>query len=170
MKKTLFIALLIFSSSLALLLFINPSGFDLHDIYDKKLQVPLFTGFLTLGSFLLTLKTFVIVKLKEELYDSIAYKERIKKNRLLQPDLESYAPLSRLAKFLVYTVILALITSVAQMTIGFLPYRIASAVCISFATTTLMLVIYAWWLIKDNLAYLFKMWEEQSKNTQSTQV
>lgn len=167
MKKFLIIAILIFGICFAAVVFINPNSACLHEVYDKKLQVPLFTGFLTLGSFLLTLKTFVIVKLKESLYDTDFYKKRVNRLRNLSPTLETYAPLSRLATFLVYTVICALITAGAQMTVGFLPNKFAAGVCVSLAATTLFLVLYAWLLIKRNLTDLFKLWEEEDKAERS---
>lgn len=160
MKTVIGAALVVFIGTFVLLLF--ASSCELEHIYSTKLQIPLFAGFLTLGSFLLTLKTFVIVKLKESLYDTDFYRERVRKLRQLDPQLSMYGPLNRLATFLIYAVIVSLGTATAQLTIGFLPSRIAVAACLSAASTTLFVVAYAWLLIKRNLADLFKMWEESS--------
>lgn len=172
MRKLFWLALVIFLASLLILLSLETigdlTGFkpvtgSLHEIYEVKLQVPFFTGFLTLGSFLLTLKTFVIMKLKESLYDSECYQERVRKQRILKPDLAAYNPLNNLATFLIYAVIMAVLTAGAQITIGFLPFNIAAAICISLAITTLFLVLIAWWNIKKNLSDLFDIWEKQSR-------
>lgn len=172
MKKLFWLALGVFLLSLMILINLanigdltdfKPIVGSLHEIYERKLQVPFFTGFLTLGSFLLTLKTFVIMKLKESLYDSECYKERVRKQRVLKPDLAAYNPLNNLATFLVYAVIMAVLTAGAQITIGFLPFNITAATCISLAVTTLFLVLIAWWNIKKNLSDLFEIWEKQSR-------
>jgi hypothetical protein len=142
---------------------IKPILASLYEIYEKKLQVPFFTGFITLGSFLLTLKTFVIVKLKESLYDSESYTDIIEKHRSLDPNLPFYDPLNNLARFLVYAVIMSISTAASQMTLGFLPFNWAAAICISLAVTTLYLVLIAWWNIKRNLSDLFAAWEKQKR-------
>jgi hypothetical protein len=41
--------------------------------YGENIRGSLFTGFLTLGGFLLSLKTFIIVKMKENVYDDERY-------------------------------------------------------------------------------------------------
>lgn len=160
MKTVIGAALIVFVGTFALLFY--ASSCQLEQVYGAKLQVPLFAGFLTLGSFLLTLKTFVIVKLKESLYDTDFYKKRVKKMRELQSELSMYGPLKTLSTFLVYAVIVSLGTATAQLTVGFLPSRLAVAACLSAAATTLFVVAYAWLLIKRNLADLFLMWEEAS--------
>lgn len=154
----------------ALLSYYDPGPHGLYDLYERKLQTPLFTGFLTIGGFLLTLKTFVIVKLKESLYDSEAYKNRLERKKHLKPDLSAYGPLSRLASFLILSVISALITAASQLSIGFIPHKLAAAACLSLAITTLVLVLTSWWLIRANLADWFSLLEKEAKksSTKST--
>src|SRR5688572_18969941 len=60
-------------------------GFYLY--YESKIRGYLFSGFISVGSFLLSLHTFVIVNLKDKLFDSesyqksyIVYKKRIDKD------------------------------------------------------------------------------------------
>lgn len=98
------IILIFLTYLLVVILLSNSLCFDLHDFYSKKLQFSFFTGFLTVGGFLLSLKTFILVKLKEGLFDNKEYQERMEKRRALNPDLSYYGPLSRLGSFLIYCV------------------------------------------------------------------
>jgi hypothetical protein len=129
------------------------------DLYRERLQTPLFTGFLTVGSFLLTLKTFILLKLKEELYGSAVYQERFERLRELNSKLTRYGPLTRLGNMLIYAVLLAFCTAIAQLTIGFSKTWIASAFCISLAVVTGCAVLFAWWEIRYNLRSWFSILE-----------
>ena len=124
-------------------------------IYSSKLQTPLFTGFLTLGSFLLTLKTFIIVQLKEKVYDSDTYTERFIELRFQNKDLKFYQPITRLAGLLLTAVFMALSTALLQITIGFADLQITASICLSFAIGTLLLVFFAWWQIRKSIYILF---------------
>lgn len=132
-------------------------------VYSAKLQTPLFTGFLTLGSFLLTLKTFILVQLKEKLYDDAGYIERIARLRFQNASLKLYAPIMRLAELLLIAVVMALGTALLQITLGFVEHQISSAICLSFAMGTLFLVGFAWWQIRKNIYDLFQYWDEQKE-------
>ncbi|MHC1744851.1 MAG: hypothetical protein AB9873_17735 [Syntrophobacteraceae bacterium] len=154
---------------LTLAIFVSLACFSLSNssfycFYAQKMQTPIFSGFLTIGGFLLSLKTFILIKLKEGLYDNQVYRERLMKLSHLNPNqkLSFYGPLSRLGQFLVYCVLGALLTSVFQFTIGFIRNDIAAAFCISFASGTLSLVILAWWELRGNLKEWFDILEEQA--------
>jgi hypothetical protein len=68
MKKVYPIILVSFLGSLVFLLYVPRACFGVHDIYpfySEQLRTPLFTGFLTLGAFLLSLQTFILIRLRE---------------------------------------------------------------------------------------------------------
>jgi hypothetical protein len=163
MNRVIAIVIVVLVGTFGLLVYFDPGPHGLYEIYERKLQTPLFTGFLTVGGFLLTLKTFVIIRLKESLYDSSTYKERLERKRHLNPNLSAYGPLSRLASFLILSVVSAIITAALQMSIGFIQNKFAAAICISVATTTLILVLWSWWLIRTNLSDWFSILETDSK-------
>lgn len=137
--------------------------FNLYDFYSKKLQIPLFTGFLTVGSFLLALKTGLLIKLKEGLYDTKAYHALVVEQRQINPNLSFYGPLTRLGKFLVATVISALSTSFLQITFGWIPCNVIAAIAMSAALTTSVMVIVSWHYIRSNLNYWFRAMERDAE-------
>lgn len=143
--------------------------YNLCYTYATKLQTPLFTGFLTLGSFLLAIKTGILIKLKEGLYDKPEYKKLVKQKQAINSNITLYGPLTRFGNFLIYCVLCSLITSFYQITIGFISHRAVATIGISLAAVTAILVFYAWWLIRENLNQWFEMLEdidaEDKKNT-----
>ena len=169
MTRVLSVAVGVFLLAFALLVYLNPGESGLFVLYDKKLQTPLFTGFLTIGGFLLTLKTFVLVQLKKELYESPYYKKSLNDKRRLNPDLSLYGPLNRLGTLLVLCVLSALITAVLQLSIGFIPNKFASASCLAFGAGTLALVFQAWYEIRQNLTTWFEYLDEQDRDQRVTQ-
>src|SRR5262245_31540304 len=57
------------------------------DFYARNLRGSLFTGFLTLSGFLLSAKTFIVVKMKESLYEQDFYTRRLEMHRKQRPGL-----------------------------------------------------------------------------------
>lgn len=157
------IAIVFVIANTALLWLAHCYDFNLYEFYSKKMQMPLFTGFLTLGGFLLTLKTFVLIKLKEGLYDHPNYKDKVRELRSLNPNYSYYGPLSRLGHFLIHSVLLALITSFYQFTLGFIQHNIIASIGITLALITVIVVLYAWWNIRQNLNYWFELLERENK-------
>lgn len=154
----------VFAISVATLLFCSYRyDIDLYDFYSKKMQTPLFTGFLTLGGFLLSLKTFILIKLKEGLYDHKQYLELVKEKQRLNPQYTHYGPLSRLSHFLVHSVLLALLTSFYQFSVGFVNCSVVAAIGMSLAVTTITVVLLAWWNIRQNLSCWFDMLEKDKQ-------
>lgn len=138
----------------------------LSDFYTQRLQAPLFTGFLTLGSFLLTLKTFIVIKLKEGLYDDKRYDQRLNEQQALNPKVKisKYEPLKRLSTFLIYSVFASLFTAASQLLIGSFQRPLTALICLSLASMTLTLVFLAWWQIRLNLNDWFEILEKQESS------
>jgi hypothetical protein len=111
------------------------------DIYYTQARVPMFTGFLTLGSFLLTLQTAIIQRLKEA-YDCDDHARKVQQMRKKGHPVRYYGSLERVGLALSTNVILALTSSTLQMTLGFFQSNWSTALCVSFAITTIFLVVY----------------------------
>lgn len=164
MKKVYAFIFLIFTISvIALLYFTDRYGIDLYSFYAKKMQIPLFTGFLTLSGFLLSLKTVILIKLKEGLYDHKQYQKLVQEKQALNSGYTYYGPLSRLSHFLVHSVLLALLTSFFQFSAGFWNLDIVAAIGISLAITTIIVVLLAWWNIRQNLNCWFELLEKEKR-------
>lgn len=115
---------------------IQPQKVELHTYFAEHLRGNLFSGFLTLGGFLLSLQMFIVVKIKEDLYDSDAFCKHVKAMREIKPDLEHYGPLRRFSHFLTVAVSACLVTAVAQLSVGLVEKNWASWICIGLAVAS----------------------------------
>lgn len=132
--------------------------------YAANLRGSFFSGFLTLGSFLVAVNTFIVVNLKKELYDHDGYRTRVEQRRLLNSKVSYFGPLQRLSAFLFWTIILAVVTAVAQLTVGVIFQSTAAAVvCVSLAGCTIITLFVALFTIKFNLKLWFGFIEEEAK-------
>jgi len=139
---------------------------ELVGVYQGRLQIPLFSGFLTLGGFLLSLKTAILMRLKDELYGKPEYRNSVERARSIQDPknpVTRYGPLRRLGQFLILSVLFSLATAALQLTVGFIPYKSASAFCLTTAAGTLSLVFFAWREIRANLDHWFEFLDSEHK-------
>lgn len=70
MRRFTFVAFLFATSMLAAIYFFSPNILTATSYFGDKIRPSLFTGLLTVGSFLLSLKVFIVVKFKETVFDS----------------------------------------------------------------------------------------------------
>lgn len=162
MKRASLLAAGVFAASVATLLLLPRwfPAFDLAVVY-AKVQMPFFTGFLTTSSFLLSLKTFILLRLKQNIYDTKSYEKTVRDMQALRPSLAYYGPLSRLSDALVFAVLLTLTCSLSQVTLGFVPGVYTAAICFSLAAAALAVVLLCWWYIRQNLKFWFETIEKE---------
>lgn len=135
---------------------------EVASFYAEKLRGSLFAGFLTLGSFLLSLKTGIVIKIKEGLYDKPEYLERLKVRRQNNKSLSHYGPLRRLSGLLSSAVFSALCAAAIQLTVGLLPFWWAAGLSLAIATFAMGLLLASFFLIQANLTDWFNLLEEAS--------
>lgn len=111
------------------------------ETYFTQARIPMFTGFLTVGSFLLTLQTAIIQRLKDA-FDTEDYKRRVMVLREKKPETRYYGALERMSVALSSNVVLALATAVSQLTVGFVRQQWSTVTCIALAGTSVVLVVY----------------------------
>src|SRR5262245_5570354 len=106
----------------------GPEGNLWITAYASFARTPLFSGFLTLGSFLLTLKTAILQRLKDA-YDSSEYQTLYLRLRVTCPKAKYYGSLERLSIALATNIGLSFLTAVLQLTLGFTKFPIAIGTC-----------------------------------------
>jgi len=143
------------------------NGVDVATFYSEKMRASLFAGFLTLGSFLLALKTGIVIKIKEGVYDKPEYQKRILEMPELSGKITIYGPLRRLSRLLSISVMAALITSAAQLTIGLFNDWKASALCLSLAAFAISVLLASFVVIQINLGTWFDLMEESAKPSET---
>ena len=159
MRLNILFSLLISILFIYFISIIVTSGDAFFEFYSKNIRSSLFTGFLTLGGFLFSLKTFIIVKMKENVYDDKKYLENLERQRKLNPNISHYGPLKRLSDLLFFSILSSIITAASQFSIGLYKNQVSAYVCIFLSIFTLTLFIVSLIIIKRNLDTWFKYLE-----------
>lgn len=120
MKRFLFVALLFAGTIAALVYMLSDDLTKSNTFFEEKIRSSLFSGLLTVGSFLLSLKVFIVVKFKETVFDSSQYKEQLIELRKVNPKLAHYGPVRELSSVLFISIASAIIGAACQLTIGLL--------------------------------------------------
>ena len=155
------IAVFSFVAVSALLRLIDDVG--LRKTYEADLRTTFFAAFLTMGVFLFSLRTFIVITMKEGLYESEGYISRLKDRRELSgPNASHYGTLRGLSNLLFWSTALSLLASVVQMTLGFVDCIYAVHACIGICAPAIVLLSVGVIYSEINLADLFKEWEEAS--------
>lgn len=138
--------------------------------YREGLRTPLFSGFLTVGSFLLTLKATILLRIKE-IYEEPKYADdwrRYQAQRKRENPsaglTDYYGPLRNLGNALLLNVLFAITSAILQVTLGFLNNPWTVGVCMGFASTTLLLLLFLWWQIASNLLRWFDVIERRKQD------
>lgn len=137
----------------------------IYEFYSTNLRGSLFTGFLALGGFLMSAKTFIIVNMKKEVYESKSYEENwLDGLKLNGADSYTplYFPLRRLSNIIFYTISSCFIASVSQLTIGLLSFVPAVMVCLFTVVVAVCFLMLSLYLIKKNLATMFDYLDKSS--------
>lgn len=128
-------------------------GLDaLIKIYDEKLRSDFFSGFLAVGAFLLSLKTFIVMTMKTNVYDTEGYKknwERMKRIDSRVGDL--YQGLRRLNDCLFNSIFASLLAAIAQVTIGLVGGKLFVFFALFLSLVSVFYLIYCLYLVKRNL-------------------
>lgn len=120
-------------------------------LYDTKLQLVFFTAFLTVGSFLLAMKAFILVRIKDDIYRHKEYKKRYLSQYNNEYKGNYYKGLIDLGNLLVVSVAVSFVTSIAQITIGFSKIYWFKLIAPSLVGGMLVLVFLDWLYVYLNL-------------------
>lgn len=131
--------------------------------FNGNIRASLFAGFLSLGGFLLSLKTFIIVNMKKDVFDTQKYKEiwnqqkKLGESRKVGRRLD---PLEELSNVLFAAIVSCITTAVLQITVGLIDSFLTAILCLWSAAFSTMLLLTCLLLIKSNLKSLFDHQDE----------
>lgn len=128
--------------------------------YQSQLRGNLFAGFLSVGGFLMALKTFIVIKLKENVYDNEFYNKRFEKLRRLQPSLKLYSPLENISNLLFWATLSAIVAAFAQFTFGLFENDIMVFIAIFTSILSGLILIFTLFAIKASLNHYFQFLNE----------
>lgn len=134
----------------------------LHPIVEKY-RGNLFSGFVSMGSVLLAMKTFIVVRLQEKLYSTKRYVRLYREQNEGAVD-QLYAPLRNLSDFFIVSVIACMAAGVMQIGVGGEvdgPWRVG--IVLGFTVGGLVMLVSSWWLLRGNLHRYFEHLEKELK-------
>lgn len=135
-----------------------------------KFQIPLFSGFLTLAGFLLSLKTSILLRLHSDVFSQDWYRDRVNRHSLnLGRAVNQFSPLTRLGSLLINSVVVCLLAALSQLTLGNLRSTFAQVLCLLTAVIAAVLVVCSWYYVRANLQLWFEHLVAQDKKLQHTQ-
>src|SRR5262245_12996120 len=169
------IALIGFAVALGLFGYVFPASPETY----KPLRGSLFTGFFTVSGFLLSAKALVILNMKKEVYEKEEYLRKIhqikwsnharekkvgRMSRLECGDIPNvYAPLAQVGTLLSVNIVLALVASFSQITLGLAESIWSTAICLSLAMATALLLACSVYIMWRNFRALYADWEVQAQ-------
>jgi len=132
-------------------------------LYNDKLQLVFFTAFLTVGSFLLAMKAFILVRLKDDIYSHGEYKKRYLRQYNNEYKGYYYKGLIELGHLLVVSVAGSFVTSIAQISVGFFSIYWIKMIAPSLVGGMIVLVFIYWLYVYLNLRDWFIFIENDIK-------
>lgn len=151
MTIRILLSIMVAALSVAIIYWATDDITQIPDFYAKNVRASLFTGFLTVGSFLLSLKVFIVVKLKENIFDNPDYIKKLNERRKLNSSLTQYGPVKRLSRLLFISIAAAMTASTLQLSVGLIHTWEATLVCVFFAAFAGSMVISTLILIRELL-------------------
>ena len=124
--------------------------------YSEHIRGNLFAGLIAVAGFLLTGKTFILVTMKQNVFDDPKYQEEVKKQSKLDENISLMKPLIELKDILYHGVLLTITAAVVQLTLGLVPHWSFSLLSLYIAIAGIVLVIDGLNLIKKNLDFWIK--------------
>jgi hypothetical protein len=121
--------------------------------YTDQLRTSLFSGFLTIGTFLFAIKTFLVVKIKEEVLTSENFikkmdiKNRIDDTAKINPD----SILVEFTEYLYHSAMIAFICSIINLIFGSICHWSSVALCTLVTVYALFRLIKSMVMVKENL-------------------
>jgi len=131
------------------------------------LREPLFVGLLTVAAFLFSLKTFIIVTMKENVYGTASYEKKWKELLAVNSKLKRYQALENFAALLFFSVLVSLVAAVLQFTLGLVDEVYAALFSIGFAVWSIAMIFVSVFHLHVNLRSWFSFLNDNSTSDQN---
>lgn len=146
------------------------SNSEFMKFYQDELRSDFFNGFLSLAGFMLAAKTFIVIQMKQEVYDKPEYQQRYEERKRLTGDSSAtkYGPLKNMSNALFWIVTSSVIAAISQVTIGLIPWNIAGIICVTAILFAIISLIYGLILMKQNLDGWFDTLTEEDVSKENS--
>lgn len=136
--------------------------------YHHEFRTAIFTSSLTLGTFLFTMKTFIIQTIKKEIYDQPLYRAKVENaSKLSGEQVTYYKPLQFLSKLILYSILMALINALLQVTLGYICHPLAAGLCLATSLFSWSIFSVVLFQVGRNMSDMLDFAEEDARNKAS---
>ena len=123
--------------------------------YYVAYRTAMFMTSLTLGTFLFSMKSFIIKAMKDEVYDQAYYQMKIMSVRIQHRqygrDIPGYYDqLRNLSKLLAFSISCAFLSALLHATLGWFEHWIPAAICLGATLTSWSAVGWSVWIVSGN--------------------
>lgn len=133
---------------------------ELVDYY-SEIRTALFLSSMTLGTFIFTMKSFIVQVMKKEIYDKKEYQNSVKQIKETGKSVSCYRPLRNLSRILTETIVLSFIAAGLHISLGVLNQDWTAQLCIAVTLVSWVLVATSIFLVSRNLRKMIDISEEQ---------
>lgn len=127
------------------------------DYYAANLRPSLFGGFLTVSAFLFSLKTFIVISMKDNVYGTDEYGDLFADKKRVDPTLKRYAPLSNLSDLLFASIFVSLLAALSQFTFGLFDLYLFVLLCLGLALWAIAMIFVSLFFMQENLKVWFSL-------------
>lgn len=121
--------------------------------YHREFRVALFISGFTIGSFLFSMKTFILKTMRDDFYDNEDYQDKVRQRRELGQNVGFYNPLKNLSKLLLLSITFSFFSALLQISIGYIENYKAVIFC-------LLVAIISWGLVGVAIYYVSANWSK----------
>ncbi|HVP83737.1 MAG TPA: hypothetical protein VMS78_03345 [Rhizomicrobium sp.] len=133
------------------------------NFFQEHLREPLFVGLLTVAAFLFSLQTFIVVTMKEHVYDTEAYADRVEQLKALNPKIKRYQPLDNFSYLLFLAILLCFLSAVLQFSIGLVDAPWAGFMSLFGAVWSIEMIFVSLFYLQRNLRSWFDILDKGQK-------
>ena len=134
-------------------------------IYHSEFRTALFISGFTIGSFLFSMKTFILKTMKDDYYDNNDYQRKIRQRRKLGQEVGFYTPLKNFSKLLMSSIVLSFLSALSQISVGYSSDYRAVLFCLLIAVASWVLVGIAIYYVGVNWSKALDLAEETAKRS-----
>ncbi|MBN1006288.1 hypothetical protein [Amphritea pacifica] len=121
--------------------------------YHQEFRTALFVSGFTIGSFLFSMKTFILKTMRDDYYDNPEYQRKIAQRRRLGQEVKYYGPLKNFSRLFMSAIVLSFLSALSQISIGYVDdYR--------YVGFCLMLAFASWVLVAIAIYYVGINWSK----------
>jgi hypothetical protein len=131
--------------------------------YHKEFRTALFISGFTIGTFLFSMKTFILKTLKDDFYDNVKYQERVRQRKNLGQNVGFYTPLLRFSKLLYLSIILSFFSALSQISIGYVSNFYAVLFCLSISFISWLMVGVSVYYVSINWSKIIDQAEKEAE-------